>query len=72
MVTKLKKGKIERAILVRSKKKVMRKDGSTISFGKNGVALISNRNAPKAKRIYGPIAREVGRLKFFTVASRIL
>jgi large subunit ribosomal protein L14 len=68
-VTKLKKGMIERGILVRSSRKSPRKDGSSIRFDKNGVALISRRNLPKAKRIYGPVPQELGRMKFFAVAS---
>lgn len=72
METKLKKGKVEKGIFVRSTKKKIRSDGSSILFDNNGIALINSRNAPKAKRIYGPIPREVGRLKFFSIASMVL
>jgi large subunit ribosomal protein L14 len=72
METKLKKGKVERGIYVRSKKKNLRLDGSSIRFDKNGIALINSRNSPKAKRIYGPLPREVGRFKFFAISSAVL
>jgi len=70
-VTKLKRGQVERGILARSKKKVVRKDGSSIKFDNNAVALINNRNLPKAKRIYGPLPRELGRSKFFAIAKAV-
>jgi len=69
IVTKLKKGQVERAVLIRAKKKTIRQDGSSICFDFNSVALINKKNLPKAKRIYGPLAREIGRSKLFAIAS---
>jgi len=68
-VTKIKRGDVERGILVRSSKKIMRADGSSICFDSNEISFMNRRNMPKAKRIYGPVPRELGRSKFFAISS---
>lgn len=54
----VKKGEVVRAVIVRSKKKIRRKDGY-ISFDTNSCVLIDDKGNPRGTRIFGPIAREV-------------
>ncbi len=54
----VKKGEVVRAVVVRSKKKIRRKDGY-ISFDTNSCVLIDDKGNPRGTRIFGPIAREV-------------
>ena len=73
--SKIKKGSIVRAVIVRTKKEVSRTDGTYICFDKNGAVLINKDKEPIGTRIFGPIAREV-RFKSFTkivsLASEVL
>jgi len=55
----VKKGEVSRAVIVRTKKEVRRKDGSYIRFDENAAVLITNQNEPKGTRIFGPVAREL-------------
>ena len=64
-----KKGDVSRAIIVRTKKEVRRKDGSYIRFDDNAVALINKDNEPLGKRIFGPVARELRDVGFKEIAS---
>lgn len=58
--SKIKKGDKHYAVIVRTKNKIKRNDGSYISFGDNAVVLIDNKtNEPIATRVFGPVAREV-------------
>ncbi len=58
--SKIKKGDKHYAVIVRTKNKIKRSDGSYISFGDNAVVLIDNKtNEPIATRVFGPVAREV-------------
>ena len=59
---KIKKKDIYKALLVRSKKKIVRSDGTCIFFGDNAVVLLNNKLVPIGTRIFGPVAREL-RLK---------
>ena len=56
---KVKKGTVQRAVIVRTKKKLQRKDGSVISFDSNAAVLINKQNEPIGTRIFGPITREL-------------
>ena len=60
----VKKKSIERAVIVRLKKEIGRKDGSFIRFDNNAVVIVNPENEPKGTRVFGPVAREL-RLKGF-------
>ncbi len=64
-----KKGDVARAVIVRTKKGVGRKDGSYLKFADNAVALINKDNEPIGKRIFGPVARELREAGFKDVAT---
>ena len=66
---KVKKGSVHRAVVVRTKKEVHRKDGSTIRFDENACVLINKDNEPLGTRIFGPIAREIRNKGFIKIAS---
>lgn len=58
--SKIKKGDKHYAVIVRTKNKIRRNDGSYISFGDNAVVLIDNKtHEPIATRVLGPVAREI-------------
>jgi large subunit ribosomal protein L14 len=62
--SKVKKGQVHRAVIVRTAKEYRRPDGSYIRFGENAAVLINNQREPIGTRIFGPVAREL-RLKNF-------
>ncbi len=64
----VKKGDKVRAVVVRTKKAVRRKDGSYIRFDENA-AVIVNEKEPKGTRIFGPIARELREKGFSKIVS---
>merc|ERR1712096_424875 len=55
----LKKGTVSKAVVVRTKKEVRRKDGSYIRFEDNAAVLLNESNEPKGTRIFGPVGREL-------------
>jgi large subunit ribosomal protein L14 len=55
----IKKGSVSRAVVVRTKKEVRRKDGSYIRFDDNAVVLLTAADEPRGTRIFGPVAREL-------------
>ena len=58
--SKVAKGSVHKAVVVRTTKEIMRKDGSTIRFDQNAAVLIKGKdNEPVGTRIFGPVAREV-------------
>ena len=65
----LKKGTVSKAVVVRTKKEVRRKDGSYIRFEDNAVVLLSNNDEPKGTRIFGPVARELREKQFMKIVS---
>lgn len=65
----VKKGEVSRAVVVRTKKEVRRKDGSYIRFDENAAVLINNQNEPKGTRIFGPVARELREKQFMKIVS---
>jgi len=68
--SKVKKGSVHKAVIVRTKKEVLRKDGSTIRFDENAAVLIKGTdNEPIGTRIFGPVAREVRNKGFVRIAS---
>jgi large subunit ribosomal protein L14 len=58
-----------RAVVVRTKKPVRRKDGSYIRFDNNAVAIIDAKNEPTGTRIFGPVARELRDKNFIKIVS---
>jgi large subunit ribosomal protein L14 len=67
--TKVKKGDVLRAVVVRTKKELRRDDGSYIRFDDNSAVLINNLNDPIGTRIFGPVARELRAKKFMKIIS---
>ena len=55
----IKKGSISKAVIVRTRKEVRRKDGSYIRFDDNAVVLLNQSEEPRGTRIFGPVAREL-------------
>jgi large subunit ribosomal protein L14 len=66
---KVKKGQVARAVIVRTRKEVRRKDGSYIRFDDNSAVLITKENEPVGSRIFGPVARELRARKFMKIVS---
>jgi len=65
----LKKGTVSRAVIVRTKKAVRRKDGSYIRFDDNAVVLLNPSDEPRGTRIFGPVARELREKSFMKIIS---
>jgi large subunit ribosomal protein L14 len=72
---KVKKGNVERAVIVRTAKELRRADGSYIRFQDNAAVVIDDRHEPKGSRIFGPVARELreeGFTKILSLAPEVL
>jgi large subunit ribosomal protein L14 len=67
--SKVKKGDVMKAVIVRTKKEINRKDGSYIRFDNNSAVLINNQNEPVGTRIFGPVARELRAKSFMKIIS---
>ena len=67
--SKVKKGDVARAVIVRSKKEIHRKDGSLIRFDDNAAVLINQAKEPIGTRIFGPVARELRAKRFMKIIS---
>jgi len=67
--SKVKKGEVMRAVIVRTVKEVRRMDGSYIKFDDNSAVLINPQNDPVGTRIFGPVARELRAKKFMKIIS---
>ncbi len=65
----LKKGTVSKAVIVRTKKEVRRKDGSYIRFEDNAAVLLNPNNEPRGTRIFGPVARELREKQFMKIVS---
>lgn len=65
----VKKGDISKAVVVRTKKEIGRKDGSYIRFDENAAVLINEQSEPKGTRIFGPVARELREQQFMKIVS---
>ncbi|MFZ9046607.1 MAG: 50S ribosomal protein L14 [Cyclobacteriaceae bacterium] len=65
----LKKGTVSKAVVVRTKKEIRRKDGSYIRFEDNAAVLLSTNNEPRGTRIFGPVARELREKQFMKIVS---
>ncbi len=65
----VKKGSVQKAVVVRTVKEVKRKDGSYIRFGDNAVVIINDNREPRGSRIFGPVARELREKLFMKIVS---
>lgn len=65
----LKKKQVVKAVVVRTKNQIKRKDGSMLSFGENAVVIIDNQKNPRGTRIFGPVARELREKNFMKIIS---
>ncbi|MFP4113756.1 MAG: 50S ribosomal protein L14 [Spirochaetota bacterium] len=65
----VKKGNVERAVIVRTKKEYKRLDGTYIRFDDNACVIVDGAQNPKGKRIFGPVARELRDEDFMKIVS---
>jgi large subunit ribosomal protein L14 len=65
----VKKGSVNKAVVVRTSKEVRRKDGSYIRFDDNAAVILNNQLEPKGTRIFGPVARELREKNFMKIVS---
>lgn len=65
----LKKGTVSKAVVVRVKKELRRKDGSYIRFEENAAVLLTANDEPRGTRIFGPVARELREKQFMKIVS---
>jgi large subunit ribosomal protein L14 len=64
-----KKGEVSRAVVVRTRKEIRRKDGSFIRFDENAVVLLNAQGEPRGTRIFGPVARELRERQYMKIIS---
>ncbi len=72
---RVKKGNVQRAVIVRTKKAISRSYGESISFDTNACVLINNNGEPIGTRIFGPVTRELrgrGYMKIISLAGEVL
>lgn len=67
--SKVKKGDVKKAVIVRTKKEINRVDGSYIRFDDNSAVLVNNEKEPIGTRIFGPVARELRAKRFMKIIS---
>jgi large subunit ribosomal protein L14 len=67
--SKIRKGDVARAVIVRTRKEVKRPDGSYIKFDDNSAVLINPQGEPIGTRIFGPVARELRAKRFMKIIS---
>lgn len=65
----VKKGQVSKAVVVRTKKEVRRKDGSYIRFDDNACVLIDNNGEMRGTRVFGPVARELRDKQYMKIVS---
>ena len=65
----VKKGEVVKAVIVRTRSRIRRKDGSTLKFFDNSCVIIDEKQNPKGTRIFGPVAREVREKGFVKIGS---
>ena len=73
--SKVKKGDVKRAVVVRTSKELSRPDGTHIRFDDNAAVLIDPQGQPLGTRIFGPVARELragGYMKIISLAPEVL
>ncbi len=65
----MKKGQVAKAVIVRTKKEVRRRDGTYIRFDENAAVIVDDNKEPKGTRIFGPVARELREKEFMKIVS---
>ncbi len=65
----VKKKAVEHAVIVRTKKTISRKDGTSVRFDENAVVIVTKEGEPKGTRVFGPIARELRERGFQKIIS---
>ena len=63
------KGKVVKAVIVRTRKEYRRRDGTYIRFDQNAAVLINETGEPVGTRVFGPVARELREKKFLKIVS---
>ena len=66
---RVKKGQVMKAVVVRTAKDIIRKDGTVIRFDRNAAVLINNNKEPIGTRIFGPVTRELRASKHMKIVS---
>src|SRR6202047_1840880 len=67
--SQVKKGKVVKAVIVRTRKEQRRRDGTYIRFDQNAAVLINDAGEPVGTRVFGPVARELREKKFLKIVS---
>jgi len=67
--SKVKKGEVVRAVIVRTAKEIGRPDGTYVRFDDNSAVLINNQMEPLGNRVFGPVARELRAKRFMKIIS---
>ncbi|MDH4091167.1 MAG: 50S ribosomal protein L14 [Cyclobacteriaceae bacterium] len=67
--SQVKKGTVSKAVVVRTKKEIRRKDGSYIRFEDNAAVLLNAQDEPRGTRIFGPVARELREKQYMKIVS---
>lgn len=67
--SKVSKGDVVQAVIVRTKKEISRPDGSSIRFDDNSAVILTKNNEPVGTRIFGPVARELRAKRFMKIVS---
>jgi large subunit ribosomal protein L14 len=65
----VKKGSVQKAVIVRTRNAIRRKDGSYVRFGDNAAVIVNAEGEPRATRIFGPVARELRERQFMKIVS---
>lgn len=65
----VKKGDVVKAVVVRTKKPIRRKDGTYIRFSENAAVIINDNGDPRGTRIFGPVARELRDKEYMKIVS---
>jgi len=65
----VKKGEVVKAVIVRTRFPIRRKDGSIVRFSSNAMVIIDNQKNPRGTRIFGPVARELRDREFTKIIS---
>lgn len=65
----VKKGEVVKAVIVRTRSPIQRKDGSFVKFSSNAMVIIDNQKNPRGTRIFGPVARELRDRDFIKILS---
>lgn len=65
----VKRGEVVKAVVVRTKKEVRRKDGSYIAFDENAAVILNSEKDPRGTRIFGPVGRELRDRRFMKIVS---